>query len=69
MLEETGLELGEIRAGPDTDSHFPAEGKHHVTLFVVAESALGAPELREPAKCRGWAWREQGFRPDRSEGA
>ena len=56
VLEETGLTLGSIRRAPYTDDRFPAEGKHYVTLFVVAESAGGEPELREPTKCAGWEW-------------
>ena len=56
VLEETGLTLGEIRTAPYTNDLFPTEGKHYVTLFVVAKSALGVPELREATKCLGWEW-------------
>ena len=56
VLEETGLTLGPIRRAPYTEDLFPAEVKHYVTLFVVAERADGEPELREPTKCAGWEW-------------
>jgi len=54
--EETGLELGAIRAGPYTSDIFAAEEQHYVTLFVTADAGKKEPELREPAKCRGWEW-------------
>ncbi len=58
VLEETGLELGDIRHGPFTNDVFP-EGKHYVTLFLIAGRAGGELTLREPAKCERWdtfAW-------------
>lgn len=54
--EETGLHLGDITAGPYVSHVFEDSGRHYVTLFVVASSADGEPERREPAKCEGWEW-------------
>jgi 8-oxo-dGTP diphosphatase len=54
--EETGLTLGAVREGPYTVDAFPAEGRHYVTLFVVAAGTEGEPRLLEPAKCAGWEW-------------
>lgn len=57
--EETGLALADVATAPYTEDRFPDEGKHYVTLFVVAREANGAarePELREPDKCAGWEW-------------
>jgi 8-oxo-dGTP diphosphatase len=54
--EETGLALGAVREGPYTVDAFPAEGRHYVTLFVVAADAGGEPRLLEPTKCAGWEW-------------
>ena len=56
VREETGLELQDVRPAPYTNDVFAAEGKHYVTLFVLAEAASGEPEVREPHKCRGWRW-------------
>jgi len=56
VLEETGLTLGEIRSGPWSNDLFATEGKHYVTLFLLADAPIGEPELREPEKCEGWGW-------------
>lgn len=56
VAEETGLGLVALRPGPYASDVFDAEGKHYVTLFVVARAAPGEPELREPEKCAGWSW-------------
>jgi len=56
VLEETGLELDTVRPGPYTSDLFTPEGRHYVTLFVVAGAAAGEPQAREPGKCRGWHW-------------
>jgi 8-oxo-dGTP diphosphatase len=58
VLEETGLELADVRNGPFTSDVFP-EGKHYVTLFLLARRAGGELVLREPSKCERWdvfAW-------------
>ncbi len=58
VLEETGLSLENLRHGPYTNTVFEAEGKHSVTLFLLADcpESLGPPERREPDKCLGWSW-------------
>ena len=42
--------------GPYTSDVFPEEKKHYVTLFVVARSETGEPEIREPNRCEVWQW-------------
>ena len=56
LLEETGLATTSIEPGPYTSDLFPLEGRHYVTLFVVASGVTGEPGLREPAKCARWEW-------------
>ncbi|WDE06477.1 NUDIX domain-containing protein [Thalassomonas viridans] len=56
VLEETGLELGELKKLGFTNDIFNQEGKHYVTLFVVATEAEGEAEIREPNKCKQWRW-------------
>jgi len=59
VLEETGLILAPVAPGPYRNDVFVAEGKHYVTLFVLAHCAQGEPALREPHTCAGWhrfAW-------------
>ncbi|MDZ7862268.1 nucleotide triphosphate diphosphatase NUDT15 [Acidovorax sp.] len=56
VLEETGLELQAVHPAPYTNDVFASEGKHYVTLFVVAQSVSGHPVACEPHKCAGWKW-------------
>ena len=56
VQEETGLRIGSMTYGPYTNDVFSAEGKHYVTLFVIAQCPTGDPELLEPAKCTSWQW-------------
>ena len=54
--EETGLELRNLRPGLYTNDIFAAEGRHYITLFVLADYAGGTPEVSEPDKCARWEW-------------
>jgi 8-oxo-dGTP diphosphatase len=54
--EETGLDVDVIGLGPYTNDVFSAERRHYVTLFVLARSAHGEPQRREPGKCARWQW-------------
>ncbi len=56
VLEETGLTLDALITGPYSNNVFAVEDKHYVTLFMIAPSATGTPEAREPDKCRAWSW-------------
>ena len=56
VREETGLEIENIRCGTFTNDLFTAEGKHYVTLFMLADCPRGTPRVREPEKCETWAW-------------
>ncbi len=56
LLEETGLVASDFRVGPYTNDLFPSQGKHYVTLFVIATFQGGTPDLREPEKCFEWRW-------------
>lgn len=64
LLEETGLRAGRMRRGPFTNDVFPEEQRHYVTLFLIADSAEGEPEVREPAKCAEWRWVEWDAMPE-----
>ena len=54
--EETGLLIKPVGLGPFTNDVFSAEGKHYVTLFVLAQCGAGTPVVREPNKCLRWEW-------------
>ena len=55
-LEETGLEVGAFRKLGFTNDIFEKEGKHYVTLYVVATSTSGEPQVMEPHQCKLWQW-------------
>ncbi|RQP25463.1 nucleotide triphosphate diphosphatase NUDT15 [Piscinibacter terrae] len=54
VREETGLEIQHLHAGPYSNDLF--EGRHYVTLFVIADAPDGEPRLMEPQKCSQWRW-------------
>ncbi len=56
LQEETGLQVNVFAPGPYTSDVFETEGKHYVTLFVVAQCPDGEPQIMEPDKCSQWAW-------------
>lgn len=56
VLEETGLEITDLRYGPYTNDIFAAEQKHYITVFVLAHSRAGEPKIMEPDKCGEWKW-------------
>lgn len=58
VFEETGLKIEAVKKFGFTNDIFETEGKHYVTLFVVASCADGEAEVREPNKCRQWKWCE-----------
>jgi 8-oxo-dGTP diphosphatase len=57
VLEETGLVVESFTKLGFTNDIFEQEGKHYVTLFVLAECTQGAPQVTEPNKCLQWKWR------------
>ena len=56
VLEETGLIVDSIEKFTFTNDIFEKEGKHYVTLFVVASRVSGEPQVTEPDKCKQWKW-------------
>lgn len=56
VLEETGLIVESVTKLGFTNDIFDQEGKHYVTLFVLAECTQGAPQVTEPNKCLQWKW-------------
>ncbi len=56
VSEETGLVIQNLRTGPYTNDYFRSEGKHYITLYVIADWKHGEPEVLEPEKCEAWHW-------------
>lgn len=55
-MEETGLQIDNIRFFTATNDIFEKEKKHYNTVFLLADYTSGEPEVKEPDKCLGWAW-------------
>jgi len=58
LLEETGLEIHDVRHVAFTDDIY--ENKRYLTLFVVAKvsNTAAEPKIMEPDKCDGWRWQD-----------
>ena len=56
VMEETGLEIKNIRLGTYTNNIFPDEDRHSITLYVVADYISGTEQILEPDKCEEWRW-------------
>jgi 8-oxo-dGTP diphosphatase len=55
-LEETGLAVRIQSRGPWTNDVFVTEGRHYVTVFMLAAVVGGELTVREPEKCSEWRW-------------
>lgn len=55
-MEETGIEIKNIRFAIATNDIFPVEGKHYITIFMVADYDSGDVQVMEPEKCEQWDW-------------
>lgn len=56
VLEETGIKIKNLRLGSYTNDIFKKEGKHYVTLFVIADYDFGEVKVMEPELCEKWDW-------------
>ena len=57
VSEETGLEIDNIHFGNATNDIYP-DGKHYVTVQMIADWKSGVPQTLEPDKFEsGWEWR------------
>jgi len=57
-LEETGIFIKNIRKAAFTNDIHKKEGKHYVTLFLVADYDHGKTKVMEPDRCEKWGWYE-----------
>lgn len=55
-LEETGLQVANVRRGPWTNDFYPDLQKHYITLFMLADHVAGDPQVLETDKCKEWCW-------------
>lgn len=57
VLEETGIEITNVKHIVFTDDLYEDEQKRYITLFVSSEVVGRAvPEIMEPDKCDEWKW-------------
>lgn len=56
VLEETGVDIKNIRFAAATNDLFKEEGKHYITLFMLSEWESGEPRAMEPEKAESWDW-------------
>lgn len=56
VLEETGLNIKELRHLGFTDEQFEVAQQKYITLLVSCEYKSGKAERLEPEKCAGWQW-------------
>lgn len=55
-LEELGVKLTNLRRGPYTNDVHEKDGRHGITLFILADWESGEPEIREPQTTSEWRW-------------
>jgi 8-oxo-dGTP diphosphatase len=58
ILEETGLQVRNVRFLTATNDILKKDKKHYITMFMVCERSSEKDEARvmEPDKCEGWEW-------------
>ena len=55
-LEETNIEIKNLRFVTFTSDIYRNARAHYITLFYVADWKEGAVQLMEPDKCEEWKW-------------
>lgn len=56
VMEETGMEITNIRFLTATNDIFNKENKHYVTVWVTSDWVSGEPYIVEPDKCLDQTW-------------
>ena len=64
VLEETNLNIKNVRFGAVTNDHFESEGKHYVTVWMLSDWESGEEKITEPDKCINLQWRSFDGLPD-----
>lgn len=55
--EEAGLEIADVSFAAATNDIMPADGKHYITIYMLARRHAGEVLLCEPDRCERWEWR------------
>lgn len=56
VMEETGLEITEVKIIGVTNDIFKEEDKHYITIWVTSQWKSGEPEIKEPDKLSELGW-------------
>jgi 8-oxo-dGTP diphosphatase len=54
-FEETGLVIDGMQKIHFTSDIFE-DGRHYITLYIIAKECSGVVRNMEPEKCEGWQW-------------
>lgn len=55
-LEESGVEINNLRIITATNDIFEKENLHYITVYIRADYASGQPQVLEPDKMAKWDW-------------
>ncbi len=56
VMEETGLEITNVRFGGITNDIFENDNKHYVTIWLLSDWKSGEEYIAEPDKCVAQEW-------------
>jgi 8-oxo-dGTP diphosphatase len=56
VYEETGVRITDLRVGPYTNDRKTADGRHFLSLFVIANYSSGKVRNGEPQDIKEWRW-------------
>ena len=56
VLEETNLQITNIKFHAVTNDIFKKENKHYITIFMESDYSSGELQNMEPYKCEKWDW-------------
>lgn len=56
VMEETGMEIENVRFGAVTNDLFESDKKHYVTIWVLSDWAENEPSITEPDKFVDQKW-------------
>jgi 8-oxo-dGTP diphosphatase len=56
VLEETGMEITDVKFMAATNDIMTSDKKHYVTIWMTADWAANEPEILEPEKCSAIGW-------------
>jgi 8-oxo-dGTP diphosphatase len=63
-MEEAGIAIKNLRPGPYTNDIMEKEGRHYITVFIIADYDAGEVRIMEPEKCEKWEWHNWNDLPD-----